>query len=81
LTKLERLALKYRINLAEGKQPDGPSVTTLASIPVQVKPQAQRQSEYERLKQEFQLAKQRLQEFVTRDKRERVAVRQARAQQ
>lgn len=78
MTKLERLALKYRINLAE-KQLDQQSVTTLANISVQIQPKAQRQLEYERLKQEFQLAKQRLQEFVNRDKQAQQAARRARA--
>jgi hypothetical protein len=78
MTKLERLALKYRINLAEEQQPDQPSVTTLAEARP-ILSNVQRQSEYERLKSEFQLAKQRLQEFVTRDKQSRLAARRAQA--
>ena len=62
--------------MVEGKQIDQPSVTTLVEGPAVFQvANDQRQSEYDRLKQEFHAAKQRLQEFVTRDKRQRQAER------
>jgi len=80
LTKLERQALKYRINLAGDKQPDQPSATVLVSAPFQMmRNDSQRQSEYERLKQDLALAKKRLQDFVTQDREQRRAARHARA--
>jgi hypothetical protein len=74
--KLEKIARLYRIDLS--KQQDQPSVATLPEGNPIVS-NVQRQSEHERLKNEFQLAKQRLQEFVTRDKQSRIASRRGRA--
>jgi hypothetical protein len=83
--KLEKLARKLNIDPATLPPIDGQSVTVNLTqqiqpglMPVQPRPKEQRQSEYERLKMEFQFAKQRLQEFMTQDKQERIAARRAR---
>jgi hypothetical protein len=77
MTKLERQALKYRINLGGDQQPDQPSTTALVAVPFPMRNDTQRQSEYERLKSELQLAKKRLQDFVNQDRQQRRAARHA----
>jgi len=77
--KLERLALKYRIDLTKDKEPDQQSVTTrvypnAVAVPVLVQT-ISLQAERQRLERELQQARQRLNEFQVREREQRRAER------